>query len=109
MNSASYIEKPKHKAKLLMAVICGPVFAAALLVFMLLASLIPASVSDYAPYFVWPAAAAGCGTLGVWADRLGRRFNLSPQEYAAPVAFSCVICALGSFFLFWTVVDLFRS
>jgi hypothetical protein len=91
----------KRYQKFLMAVICGPTFAIVLFIFMYLITLIPESAANSLKYVVWPAAATGCGILAAGADRLGKRLNLTAQEFAGPVAFSCTFCATGLYALLW--------
>ncbi len=94
-------KRAKRKNKLLMALICGPVFTLVLGAVMFLLSLLPERILDSSHYALWPAASGGCASAAAVADRLGKRFGLTPQEFAGPVAFSCVVFPLCLYALVW--------
>jgi hypothetical protein len=98
----------KRKHKLLMALICGPIFAITiaitLAIVLFLLSLLPEKMVDGLGYVIWPAGASGCAAAATAADRLGKRFGLTPQEFAAPVAFSCVVFPLLIYGLLWAAI-----
>ncbi|MDF7798079.1 hypothetical protein P4C99_01290 [Pontiellaceae bacterium B1224] len=99
-----YGGKKKRREKILMALICGPAFALVLFCAMFFLSHLPESATQDLRYILWPAAATGCTLLVAGADRLGKHFNLTPQEFAAPVAFSCTLCPLLTYALLWIII-----
>ncbi|MDF7823197.1 hypothetical protein P4B35_04175 [Pontiellaceae bacterium B12227] len=99
-----YNGKTKHREKWLMILICGPVFAAILFLAMFLLTRLPESLIKSLKYVLWPATATVCALLATGADRLGKRLNLTAQEFAAPVALSCTLCPLLAYALLWLVL-----
>ena len=98
----TYGGRKKTREKLVIAAVCGPVFAAALLIGMFLATLLDRH-GDSARYIIWPVAGAGCAGLAAAADRFGKHLGLTPQEFAGPVALSFTLSALAAYALLWTL------
>lgn len=93
------VRREKRKNKFLMAIICGPLFAITLTVVMYLLSFLPEGLTEDSRFIIWPAAGSGCASAAAVADRLGKHYGLTPQEFAGPVAFSCVIFPLLTWYL----------
>lgn len=94
----------KRKGKLIMAAVCGPVFTIGFFGFLFVLSFLSTDKWDGFQVLVWPALGGAAASAATLADRLGKRFKLTPQEFAAPVALSCTLCPILTFLLLWTLL-----
>lgn len=92
------IKHQRRKGIIVMVLVCGPVFTIALVPVLYLAALLPGIL-------FWATLAAAGGLAASIADRLGKYFKLTPQQFAGPVAFSCTLCPILAIVLIWNIFN----
>ena len=95
------VKAQRRKAKWMMALICGPVFAVSFLV--LFSAVMALSVCPWVGadrlygiegYRIHIAGAGALAALFFVGDPLSKRWRISAMDYSGPVAFSCVLFGL---------------
>ncbi len=85
-----------------MALVCGPVFTALIALTSFLLSRIPDNIINIEHAWLKLSCITSFTAMVFIADRLGKRLQLTPQQFAGPVAFSCATFCLIAFLIFST-------
>lgn len=90
----------RRKKQLLMAAICGPLFAGLLTTTSFIFTVVPHHILNLEHHWFKVSAVTSCTAMAFVADRLGKHLHITPRRFASPVAFSCALFAFIAFAVF---------